>query len=188
MKYAEAARDGEERGRDQATRRGLGHGQGFPCAPRERGGHGFGREESFSGIVLGTSLGSEQPIARRARKEYQIGGRFVRSTFAHDESGRRRQAHGPEPGAVRRGVPPHPEGHPRPDGREKVRALVEEILKDDAFVARHVGDDVPERKILYEDPEPASASSPRVSRRQGERAARSRPDLGDLRPGRRARR
>src|SRR5216684_3639787 len=42
---------------------------------------------------------------------------------------------------------------PGPDGREKVRALVEEVLKDNAFVAKHVGDDVPERKILYEDPE-----------------------------------
>ena len=42
---------------------------------------------------------------------------------------------------------------PGPDGREKVRALVEEVLKDDAFVAKHVGDDVPERKILYEDPD-----------------------------------
>jgi len=30
---------------------------------------------------------------------------------------------------------------------------VEEVLKDDAFVAKHVGDDVPERKILYEDPD-----------------------------------
>jgi hypothetical protein len=36
-------------------------------------------------------------------------------------------------------------------GREKVCALVEDVLKDDAFVARHLGDDVPERKILYED-------------------------------------
>jgi len=42
---------------------------------------------------------------------------------------------------------------PGPRGREKVCALVEEVLKDDAFVARHLSDDVPERKILYEDPE-----------------------------------
>src|ERR671934_668218 len=42
---------------------------------------------------------------------------------------------------------------PDPRGRERVRALVEEVLKDDAFIARHLGDDVPERKILYEDPE-----------------------------------
>jgi len=38
-------------------------------------------------------------------------------------------------------------------GRKKVCALVEEVLKDDAFVAAHLGDDVPERKILYEDPQ-----------------------------------
>jgi predicted metal-dependent enzyme (double-stranded beta helix superfamily) len=42
---------------------------------------------------------------------------------------------------------------PGAGGREKVRALVEEVLKDDAFVARHLGDDVPERKILFEDPQ-----------------------------------
>ena len=41
---------------------------------------------------------------------------------------------------------------PGPAGREKVRALVEDVLKDEAFVAKHLGDDVPERKILYEDP------------------------------------
>lgn len=38
-------------------------------------------------------------------------------------------------------------------GREKVRALLEDVLKDDVFVARHLTDDVPERKILYEDPD-----------------------------------
>jgi predicted metal-dependent enzyme (double-stranded beta helix superfamily) len=37
-------------------------------------------------------------------------------------------------------------------GREKVRALLEDVLKDDVFVARHLTDDVPERKILYTDP------------------------------------
>lgn len=42
---------------------------------------------------------------------------------------------------------------PGPEGRQKVRAIVESVLKDDAFLVRHVGDDVPERKILYEDPE-----------------------------------
>jgi hypothetical protein len=41
---------------------------------------------------------------------------------------------------------------PGPEGRQKVRALLEDVLKDDAFIARHLGDDVPERKILYEDP------------------------------------
>ena len=42
---------------------------------------------------------------------------------------------------------------PGVEGRKKVCALVQEVLKDDAFVAAHLGDDVPERKILYEDPE-----------------------------------
>jgi hypothetical protein len=41
---------------------------------------------------------------------------------------------------------------PGPDGRQQVSAVVSEMLKDDAFLARHLGDDVPERKILYEDP------------------------------------
>ena len=42
---------------------------------------------------------------------------------------------------------------PGPAGREKVRALVQEVLTDKAFVAKHLGDDVPERKILFEDPQ-----------------------------------
>ena len=40
-----------------------------------------------------------------------------------------------------------------PEGRKRLCALVEDVLKDDGFVATHLGDDVPERKILYEDPE-----------------------------------
>ncbi|HZS85664.1 MAG TPA: hypothetical protein VFA50_22545 [Stellaceae bacterium] len=42
---------------------------------------------------------------------------------------------------------------PGPPGREKVCALLKEMLKDKAFIAAHLGDDTPERKILYEDPE-----------------------------------
>jgi ferritin-like metal-binding protein YciE len=42
---------------------------------------------------------------------------------------------------------------PGTEGRKKVCALVEDVLKDEAFVAAHLGDDVPERKVLYEDPE-----------------------------------
>ena len=38
-------------------------------------------------------------------------------------------------------------------GRRKVRALVEDVLRDEAFVAAHLGDGTPERKVLYEDPE-----------------------------------
>jgi predicted metal-dependent enzyme (double-stranded beta helix superfamily) len=40
-----------------------------------------------------------------------------------------------------------------PAGREKVRALVEDVLKDDAFIAAHLTDETPERTILYEDPD-----------------------------------
>jgi predicted metal-dependent enzyme (double-stranded beta helix superfamily) len=42
---------------------------------------------------------------------------------------------------------------PGPKGRTKVCALVRDVLKDETFVATHLGDDVPERKILYEDPQ-----------------------------------
>jgi predicted metal-dependent enzyme (double-stranded beta helix superfamily) len=42
--------------------------------------------------------------------------------------------------------------NPNPQGREKVCALLEDVLKDGAFIAKHLGDEVPERKILYEDP------------------------------------
>jgi predicted metal-dependent enzyme (double-stranded beta helix superfamily) len=38
-------------------------------------------------------------------------------------------------------------------GREKVCALVQQVLKDEAFLAAHLAEDGPERKILYEDPE-----------------------------------
>ena len=41
---------------------------------------------------------------------------------------------------------------PGPAGRKKVCEVVQEVLKDEAFVSKYVGDDVPERKILYEDP------------------------------------
>ena len=38
-------------------------------------------------------------------------------------------------------------------GREKVCKLLQEVLTDETFIAAHLGDGVPERKILYEDPE-----------------------------------
>ena len=41
---------------------------------------------------------------------------------------------------------------PGPEGRKKVCAVVQEVLVDGSFVAQHLGDEVPERKILYEDP------------------------------------
>jgi hypothetical protein len=34
---------------------------------------------------------------------------------------------------------------PGPNGRKKVVDIVQAVLKDQAFVAKHVGDDVPER-------------------------------------------
>ena len=40
-----------------------------------------------------------------------------------------------------------------PAGREQVRALLQEALKDEAFISQHLTDATPERKILYEDPE-----------------------------------
>jgi hypothetical protein len=43
--------------------------------------------------------------------------------------------------------------NPGAEGRKRVCALVEDVLKDEAFVAAHLGDDVAEREVLYEDPE-----------------------------------
>ena len=40
-----------------------------------------------------------------------------------------------------------------PAGRRKVCSLLEEILKDEEFVARYLTDATPERQILYEDPQ-----------------------------------
>lgn len=40
-----------------------------------------------------------------------------------------------------------------PEGRKKVCAIVQDVLTDEAFIARHIGDDAPERTILYEDPQ-----------------------------------
>ena len=40
-----------------------------------------------------------------------------------------------------------------PEGRKKVCALVQDVLRDDAFTSTYLRDDGPERKILYEDPD-----------------------------------
>jgi predicted metal-dependent enzyme (double-stranded beta helix superfamily) len=40
-----------------------------------------------------------------------------------------------------------------PAGRDKVRALLQDYLKDEDFVAKCLTENTPERKILYEDPE-----------------------------------
>jgi len=42
---------------------------------------------------------------------------------------------------------------PNRAGREKVRALVQEALKDEKFIATYVNDNTPDRQIIYEDPE-----------------------------------
>lgn len=42
---------------------------------------------------------------------------------------------------------------PGPAGRKKVCALLQEVLKDQSFVAKNLDDTTPERKIIYEDPE-----------------------------------
>lgn len=43
--------------------------------------------------------------------------------------------------------------HPGAAGREKVCGALRELLVDQAFVAKYLSDDTPERKVLYEDPE-----------------------------------
>jgi hypothetical protein len=42
---------------------------------------------------------------------------------------------------------------PGPDGRRQVCEMVQKACTDADFVARHLPDDGPDRKILYEDPE-----------------------------------
>lgn len=42
---------------------------------------------------------------------------------------------------------------PGPAGRRKVCDLLQEVLKDQQFVAAYLKDETPERQILYEDPE-----------------------------------
>jgi predicted metal-dependent enzyme (double-stranded beta helix superfamily) len=44
------------------------------------------------------------------------------------------------------------EAEPGVKGRTKVCALVQEVLKDEAFLAAQLRDDMPERKVIYEDP------------------------------------
>jgi len=42
---------------------------------------------------------------------------------------------------------------PSPKGREKVRDLVQEVLKDDKFLTTYLTDNTPDRQVIYEDPE-----------------------------------
>lgn len=43
--------------------------------------------------------------------------------------------------------------NPGVEGRTKVCGFIKQALLDKEFVAAHLADDVPERKVLYEDPE-----------------------------------
>src|SRR5688572_32955519 len=42
---------------------------------------------------------------------------------------------------------------PGPAGREQVRELVQEILKDERFVTSYINDKTPDRQVIYQDPE-----------------------------------
>ena len=42
---------------------------------------------------------------------------------------------------------------PSPAGREKVRDLVQEALKDEKFISTYVNDNTPDRQVIYEDTE-----------------------------------
>jgi predicted metal-dependent enzyme (double-stranded beta helix superfamily) len=40
-----------------------------------------------------------------------------------------------------------------PSGRDKVRALLEDVAKDSSFIEQHLDDDQPQRRVLYQDPD-----------------------------------
>jgi hypothetical protein len=42
---------------------------------------------------------------------------------------------------------------PGPAGRNKICLLLQDVLRDESFVAAHLTDDTPERQIIYEDKE-----------------------------------
>jgi predicted metal-dependent enzyme (double-stranded beta helix superfamily) len=42
---------------------------------------------------------------------------------------------------------------PGPHGREQVRRLLEQVVRDEAFAREHLGDDQPQRRVLYQDPD-----------------------------------
>ena len=75
---------------------------------------------------------------------------------------------------------------PGPAGRELVRQYTEKACSDRDFVATHLGPAADaERKILYEDPDLHFCILAHVYKGARRAPARSRPDLGDLRSGRR---
>jgi len=72
---------------------------------------------------------------------------------------------------------------PGVEGRKRVCALVEDVLKDDEFIKTYLTDDVPERQVLYgRSGARLLHPRPRLSRSQGQQPARSWSLLGDLRP------
>lgn len=42
---------------------------------------------------------------------------------------------------------------PGPAGRDKVRAVVQEVLKDEKFLGAYLNENTPDRQVIYEDPE-----------------------------------
>jgi len=42
---------------------------------------------------------------------------------------------------------------PSPAGRGKVRELVQEVLKDEKFLATYLNENTPDRQVIYEDPD-----------------------------------
>jgi hypothetical protein len=42
---------------------------------------------------------------------------------------------------------------PGPAGRDKVRAVVQEVLKDEKFLATYLNENTPDRQVIYEDAE-----------------------------------
>jgi predicted metal-dependent enzyme (double-stranded beta helix superfamily) len=42
---------------------------------------------------------------------------------------------------------------PGPKGREQVRQLLEQVVRDEEFAQQHLGDDQPQRRVLYQDPD-----------------------------------
>jgi hypothetical protein len=42
---------------------------------------------------------------------------------------------------------------PSATGRERVRRLVEDVLKDEQFTAQYLNEQTPDRQVIYEDPE-----------------------------------
>ena len=79
---------------------------------------------------------------------------------------------------------------PGPAGLEQVRQHVERALTDEAFIATHLGPNAGSRReILYEDPDSGFCIIAHVYAGGANPApARSWPDLGRVRPGRRCHR